>query len=500
MRADVRLGLPLAVAIAVAITGCSVPVPGPTPGVSMAPGGTSPTGAVVTSAPAADRPFTLLTAERPSTLDPALASSDADAMVALDVFQRVLAAPPGGGALEPDAGDCLFREPTLYECTLSAGLTFTNTHALTSSDVKFSIERMLKLAPQGPTGPLFSSLASIETPDALTIRFRLNAEDTEFGYALASPAASIVDEETYEPDKVRPDTAKPFGSGPYALSASSSVLRFTQNDAYDGAAEVGLSQVLVRFADDSVAAEEALSAGSVDAVWRALDEAALARIAAGVTSTSARPTVLAAARPVRLVWDADSPARARVEVRAAVAAALQDDRTTSSLVPSRIAGSVGSFAAGGRPAKARLGKAVSLVLGYASASPEAADLAVLSRARLEASGMDVTITADAKRADLRIDDQSAQVDTAVSWLEPYLAHPLPGSASKLAALSVAARAGGDEGGRLAAVAEIQRQAAVDATVLPMSPGDQTVFVGPGYQLRADGLGPSGQLGLWGFDD
>ena len=63
-------------------------------------------------------------------------------MLALNVFQRLMTADPGGSVLKPDAArDCLFTSSTTYTCTLNEDLAFHNGHPLTSSDVKFSIER-----------------------------------------------------------------------------------------------------------------------------------------------------------------------------------------------------------------------------------------------------------------------------------------------------------------------------------------------------------------------
>lgn len=495
MRADLGARSALAVAIALAIVGCT-PAPGSTTTSrpATASGGATP----ATRPSAADRPFTLLTSERPRTFDPALATTDADATVALDVFQRVLSAPTGGGALKPDAGDCLFREPTLYECTLTSGLAFSNTHALTASDVKFSVERLLRLAPNGPTARLFDALAAVEAPDAATVRFRLSWPDTQFGYALAAPAASIVDEEAYPADAARPDTAMPFGSGPFTVSRAASGLTFTRNAGYEGATPAALPSVVLRYAADSAEAEEAMTVGSVDAVWRTLDASALTRLAAGVSVSKLARVALPGVSLERLVWNPRSKARSAVELRTAVAAALQGDRTATSLVPPRVAGSVASFPAGGRPEKAAPPDKVALVLAYDRAAPDAADRANVLRARLQAAGISVTVKPNPRDRDLTLTDVAAPVDTAVAWLEPYLTDPLPGSAEKLVALGQTARAGGEAGARSTALAEIQRQAAVDDTVLPVALGDATLFVSPAYATAPDAFGPSWQLGLWGF--
>ena len=42
----------------------------------------------------------------------------------------------------------------------------------------------------------------------MTVRFVLSRPDTQFGWALASPAASIVDEQVYDADEVRGPTSR----------------------------------------------------------------------------------------------------------------------------------------------------------------------------------------------------------------------------------------------------------------------------------------------------
>ena len=89
------------------------------------------------------------------------------------------------GELKPDlATDCLYTSAAVYECDLPRGLTFHNGHALTSSDVKFSIERAYRLGVRQSSVPLLDSLQRVDVVDELTVRFTLRWADTQFGYAL----------------------------------------------------------------------------------------------------------------------------------------------------------------------------------------------------------------------------------------------------------------------------------------------------------------------------
>src|SRR5215212_672525 len=144
------------------------------------------------------RPFTVMSTDLIRVTDPAAITDAASAVVSLNVFQRLMTADPGQSVLKPDAArDCIFTSTTIYSCTLNEGLTFRNGHPLTASDVKFSIQRATRLNVPGSSTSLLSSLRRIETPDEQTVRFQLSRPDTQFAWALASPAASILDEEVY---------------------------------------------------------------------------------------------------------------------------------------------------------------------------------------------------------------------------------------------------------------------------------------------------------------
>ena len=64
----------------------------------------------------------------------------------------------------------------------------------------------------------------------------LSRPDTQFGWALASPAASIVDEEVYDADRVQDPTDPIVGSGPFLVTKyTGNQLQLSRYDAYVGA-------------------------------------------------------------------------------------------------------------------------------------------------------------------------------------------------------------------------------------------------------------------------
>lgn len=487
----------IAAALAAAVlTACT---PGPAPQTTPLP----------EPAPATTQPplveVSIATADAPRVLDPAGATTQADAMVALSAFRRLMTVLPESGMLKPDlAADCLYTSATTYECDIAEGITFANGHALTASDIKFSIDRARKFAAARGVRQ-WESLASVEVVDALHVRFNLLWSDTQFGFALAEPAASIVDEELYEADALRAPLALPQGSGPYRIvTVSKDELVFDKVKDYVGAYGQGAERVRLRLVADSAAAEQLMRTGSVHAVWRALSPAALERLAASANvpptdpdaPTYAEADLSKVPRLVRLVWNPASPSRIRAEVRGALAVALQADRSAASLLPAGQAGGVASFTMGGRPTLTKLPQPVALTLSYDPKGPSLARDAREVRDAASAVGITVTLKPGDAAADLALTDEPASVNTALGWLEPYLRSPLPGSAAKLSDLERRARQSRDVDDRAAVLAELQHQAAADLTVLPVRQEAPTLVVRKGITLAEEPFGPGYQLGIW----
>ena len=205
-----------------------------------------------------------MSTDRIRVTDPAAITDTASSMLSLNVFQRLMTADPGQSVLKPDAArDCLFTSLTSYTCTLNKDLVFHNGHPLTSSDVKFSIERAARIKDVPGSSPLLlSSLRRIETPDAETIRFVLSRVDTQFGWALASPIASIVDEESYDADQIQPVKGPIVGSGPFkVVKFADDELQLSRYPDYIGRNAGRIPELIYRTAPDSATIEDAMTKG-----------------------------------------------------------------------------------------------------------------------------------------------------------------------------------------------------------------------------------------------
>ncbi|MFD1657995.1 ABC transporter substrate-binding protein [Streptomyces caeni] len=303
--------------------------------------------------------------------DPASGYDPGSWLLFNNVFQTLLNFPKGGTEPEPEAArECLFTDTRtrVYTCTLQDGLTFSNGDPLTSKDVKFSFDRLLKI--NDPAGPalMFHMLDSVETPDEKTVVFKLKYADATFPSKIASGAGSIVDHTQYPADALRKD-GKAVGSGPYTLdSFSEDKAVFSVNGRYKGPARTHNSGVTVRFFHgDQKALKTALLDKQVDLAYRGLVAADIADVADDSDVGKDIKVVDGSSAEVQhLVFNMDDPVAGRLGVRKAIAylldrEALVDkvyDNTATplySIIPAGITGHSTSFfdAYGARPSKAK---------------------------------------------------------------------------------------------------------------------------------------------------
>ncbi|MEC4016685.1 ABC transporter substrate-binding protein [Streptomyces sp. H27-D2] len=217
------------------------------------------------------------TGDAPAPLDPAAAYDVNTWNVLGSSFQTLMTLPRSGTEPVPEAASsCSFRDQQneQYRCSLRRGLKFSNGHALTAQDVKFSIERTLRIQfKSGPVG-LMSGIDKVETPSDSEIVFHLKAPDATFPQKLATPAAAIVDSEVYNP-KALNKGFEMVGSGPYSVEVEEKdgrILKavFSKNPNYKGGLELKNDKVEMAFFDDSDSMQKALSKGDIDVVNRSL--------------------------------------------------------------------------------------------------------------------------------------------------------------------------------------------------------------------------------------
>lgn len=227
-----------------------------------------------------------VTKDTPAPFDPAASYEVGPWNVMRNTFQTLLRPPRSGTDPVTDAAEkCGFtnKQNDQYRCTVRDGLTFANGNQLDAEDAEFSIERLLRLNVKGGPASLFSNVAKVDADgEGNEVVFHLKQPDATFPYKLATPAASIVDSETYPADRL----LKGFngtGSGPYVLDyfdAKRRKLLLARNPDYRGGPKPKSDKVELRFFTAPAAVQKALGSGDVDMVSRGFSSRYVQRLEA----------------------------------------------------------------------------------------------------------------------------------------------------------------------------------------------------------------------------
>ena len=284
-------------AFALALAACSGQAPSTSTSASASGG-----------AGAAGGDYILGTTETVTALDPAGAYDIASWNLQYALFQQLMVIPANGSTEVADAATgCTYGDAKTITCKLQTGLKFSNGHDLTSSDVKFSFERNIKIADPNGASVLLGSIANgdvkapalaagaIDTPDATTVTFHLNKADLTFIKVLTTAAASIVDEEVFPADKLLSDE-QVVGSGPLMIESytKGDQVVFKANPAYTGDRKAQAQQVFVKYYKDSFK-EVYGDAPNVAAAKKVLADAGIStpvKITLGYTDTHYGPNAV----------------------------------------------------------------------------------------------------------------------------------------------------------------------------------------------------------------
>jgi peptide/nickel transport system substrate-binding protein len=284
-------------------------------------------------------PWILGTTDTVTALDPAGSYDLGSSTLEYNLYQTLVTVPPNSTKIVGDAAkSCTYNDPTTLTCTLSPGEKFSNGDALTSSDVKYSFERAIKIqdangaaiyllgsiTDTAKNGKVTLNKGSIETPDDTTVVFHLDHPDTTFQYVLTYPgAAAIVDEQVFPADKKLADD-QIIGSGPYKLdqyqAANQAVLSLNSN--YTGPNPGKTGQVFVKYYSDPTALALAAKSNEVDVAWRSLAPSDIATLKknADVTVATGKGSEIR-----YWVWKVDGPVGKQLAIRQAAAQIIDRD-------------------------------------------------------------------------------------------------------------------------------------------------------------------------------
>src|SRR3954447_9762083 len=222
--------------------------------------------------------LTIGTTDKVTTLDPAGSYDNGSFTVMNQVYPFLMNTAPGSPDVQPDiAQSADFTSPTDYTVKLKPGLKFANGHALTSSDVKFSFDRILKINdPNGPAS-LLANLAGVDATDDTTAVFHLkNANDQTFAQVLSTNVGPIVDEEVLSADALTPDQDIVNGNsfaGPYTIThyEVNNLISYEANPDYQGLLGAPkTAKINVKYYTDASNLKLDVQQGNVDVAFRSL--------------------------------------------------------------------------------------------------------------------------------------------------------------------------------------------------------------------------------------
>jgi peptide/nickel transport system substrate-binding protein len=258
-KAGVRLGLVAVTAVAgLVLAGCA--------------GGGGETGGD------GDNILLVGTTDKVTTLDPAGSYDNGSLGVQTQVFPYLVNTDYNSTDVVPDLAETAeFTAPDEYTVTLPEGLKWANGNDLTSSDVKFSFDRNIAIADPNGASSLLYNLDSVETPDDLTVVFKLKTENDQiFPQILTSFPGAVVDEESFSADAITPDedivAANAFG-GPYMITSYefNQTVEYAPNPNYKGLLDAPVNDgVITTVYADSSNLKLAVQEGEVDVAYRSL--------------------------------------------------------------------------------------------------------------------------------------------------------------------------------------------------------------------------------------
>ncbi|WP_026328039.1 ABC transporter substrate-binding protein [Streptomyces sulphureus] len=296
--------------------------------------------------------------DTPAPFDPAASYDVAAWNIMRNTFQTLVRIPRSGTEPEADAAEkCSFTDAhnEQYRCTLKEGQRFSNGNELDAEDVEFSIRRQLSINYVNGPASLFANVDKVEAVDEKQVVFHLKKPDATFPLKLTTPAAAIVDSETYPKDGFV-DGFSVTGSGPYVVDSfepSDGKAVLSRNPKYDGGLDVRNKEIELRFFKSAKSMEQALTAGDIDVMNRTISPSQVDRL--GTAKDKGVQLVEQSGQEIRyLVFDTDDRVVGRKAVRQAMAQVIDRQKLVRdaysrasealySIVPSGLPGHKNSF-------------------------------------------------------------------------------------------------------------------------------------------------------------
>ncbi len=171
------------------------------------------------------------------------------------------------GTIKPYLAQSISSNSTYdaWTMTLRPGVKFSDGSALTSAVVKANFDA-LRGSPL--TGTALKQVASVTTPDAMTVVFTLTGPNPTFPAGLTSQVGYVVGEAMIQQASIPGTTPKPVGTGPFIFAEWQPNDHFTatRNPHYWRSGLPYLDQITFKPIPDTVQREATLKTGGVDMI------------------------------------------------------------------------------------------------------------------------------------------------------------------------------------------------------------------------------------------
>ncbi|MCU1480841.1 MAG: peptide transporter substrate-binding protein [Subtercola sp.] len=222
--------------------------------------------------------ITVGTTDKITTIDPAGSYDNGSFAVENQVYPFLMNTPYGSPDVKPDiAVSGTFTSPTEYTVKLKSGLKFANGDDLTSSDVKFSFDRVVSIADENGPSSLLGNLVSTAAPDPTTVVFTLKTpNDQTFPQVLSSPAGPIVDEQVFSATALTPDNDIVKGNafaGQYTITSYdfNNTIQYKANPNYQGLLGAAKTPTVnVKYYAESANLKLDIQQNNIDVAFRSL--------------------------------------------------------------------------------------------------------------------------------------------------------------------------------------------------------------------------------------
>lgn len=172
---------------------------------------------MLASVASAEKVLKIGIAKEPANLNPVLLQGVYGESVAGSIFDTLVSFKESAKEAAPLLAESwtISKDGTVYTFKLRQGVKFHNGDALTSADVKYTLEAIMDEKNASPSAQFFKPIVKIETPDAYRVVITLADPYAPFLLALGSHTAGIMPAKAAAAMGMEKFDRAPIGTGPF---------------------------------------------------------------------------------------------------------------------------------------------------------------------------------------------------------------------------------------------------------------------------------------------